>query len=286
MNIVERDLFKNAGILIVEDDVGVAEILSLICKHAGFRHVINAQDGIEGMRQLQRHTQDIDLISLDLVMPRMGGIELAQAVVNTHEHIVGLVVVTGVSTENFEKSLNGMGSETVLMRGVVQKPFDAPGLLHIFEEALRDVYAKRQKQVERGVSGSLSDLKRMLANQTADLAEMRDRLSTVSTQLTTLRSEVKESLASKPEPKTGSDFGYVWALTFLFLIVSGALFWASQYIQLLALLGITSFAVVVLMLVAVFDLSKGGKLSEKSLMEVLRKAFQFISRNNKPKKSS
>jgi hypothetical protein len=111
---------------------------------------------------------------------------------------------------------------------------------------------------------------------------MGDDIFKIASKVNNIEKPVLEA-TERTQPKTTSDLSYVWALTVVFLLVSGGLAWASEYfhLPLLSVLALVSVTILVLMLIAVFDLSKGGKLSEKSLMEVLRKAFTFISRRRK-----
>ena len=64
-------------ILIVEDDPTVGESLRLLLKKRG-HEILLASNGKEGL-QLFRH-EIVDLVITDVVMPKMDGIELLEAV--------------------------------------------------------------------------------------------------------------------------------------------------------------------------------------------------------------
>ncbi|HEY5996105.1 MAG TPA: ATP-binding protein, partial [Candidatus Deferrimicrobiaceae bacterium] len=71
---------KGAGaIVVVEDEEPVRRLMVRILEEHGYR-VAEASDGIEGLRLLESGSQPCDLLVADLVMPRMGGIELAARV--------------------------------------------------------------------------------------------------------------------------------------------------------------------------------------------------------------
>jgi DNA-binding response OmpR family regulator len=57
-------------ILIVDDDVELAEAMQLMLEHAGFR-VLTARDGHQGKQLIYEHKPD--LVVLDMMMHRMGG---------------------------------------------------------------------------------------------------------------------------------------------------------------------------------------------------------------------
>ena len=63
-------------ILLVEDDDGIRRLARLILDSLGY-HLLEAADGQEALALAQQHTGGIDLLVTDVVMPRLGGRELA-----------------------------------------------------------------------------------------------------------------------------------------------------------------------------------------------------------------
>lgn len=62
-------------ILVVEDDKNTARLMQAVLKHAGYE-VFTAGDGAEALELIDR--QHIDLIVLDVMMPRMDGYEFTE----------------------------------------------------------------------------------------------------------------------------------------------------------------------------------------------------------------
>ncbi|HLA63147.1 MAG TPA: response regulator, partial [Rhodothermales bacterium] len=62
-------------VLLVDDEEDILELLGYTLEKAGFR-VLTARDGAEGLR-LARSSEP-DLFVLDIMMPRMDGVELTQ----------------------------------------------------------------------------------------------------------------------------------------------------------------------------------------------------------------
>jgi PAS domain S-box-containing protein len=63
-------------ILLVEDEEGVRDIVALALRQQGFS-VVEAVDGVEALRIVDGRADAIDLLCTDVVMPRMGGRDLA-----------------------------------------------------------------------------------------------------------------------------------------------------------------------------------------------------------------
>lgn len=297
-NLTKKIIFKEAGILLVDDETWLTDMLAQVCRDAEFKHVFVARNGLEAMTELQRHSDEIDLIAMDFMMPEMNGIQLAQAITNSHQRIVGMIMVTGYPSNDLMRQFLASGSETATVEDFIPKPFDISTILNSFEKALKDVFRKRQVQVPQNVSESIKDLKQLISLFSEQTKEFQEELRRLGDELKESRGDikcmqlelqnVKAAVVDLPKQigikndantrKTSGDLGYVWALAFVFLVVTGVLAWASVHLPILSVLALAAFAVAILILIAVFDLSKGGKLSEKSLMEVLKNAFQFIGR--------
>lgn len=74
---VKGDLRGDEHILVVEDDRGVRKFMVHTLQSFGYR-VLEATNGIEAMAVCQRDNVNVDMIISDLVMPKMGGLELAR----------------------------------------------------------------------------------------------------------------------------------------------------------------------------------------------------------------
>jgi two-component system cell cycle sensor histidine kinase/response regulator CckA len=66
-------------ILLVEDQSGIRDVLSDALQHAGYT-LLQAADGEEALRIVKEYTNPIHLVITDLMMPNMGGRELASIV--------------------------------------------------------------------------------------------------------------------------------------------------------------------------------------------------------------
>ncbi len=66
-------------ILIVDDDVAIANLVSDALGDEGFETVV-CSDGNEALEYIEQHTIDISLITLDIMMPGLSGLELCRMI--------------------------------------------------------------------------------------------------------------------------------------------------------------------------------------------------------------
>jgi len=118
-------------ILIVEDDHAVMRATVATLKNGGYT-VLTAANGDEACRLVQRHSGDIDLVLSDVVMPQLGGPELAEFLATARPD-TPIIFMTGYSdypivTEN--------GDNRIAKRRAIMKPFRPNELLSIVREVL------------------------------------------------------------------------------------------------------------------------------------------------------
>jgi CheY-like chemotaxis protein len=120
-----------ATVLLVDDndlDIELAKILLL--DHDGLQcKVVVAQDGQEALSRL--HDTEIDLVLLDINMPRMDGFELLQRM--RAEKLLDRVAVVMCSTSTYEEDISkakGLGA-----CGYLTKPPDFGRLRSILEQS-------------------------------------------------------------------------------------------------------------------------------------------------------
>jgi CheY-like chemotaxis protein len=70
---------QRGTILVVDDNIDICRLARFFLENAGYA-VVTASDGDEGFRFYQEHRSSIILLLTDVVMPNVGGIELADRV--------------------------------------------------------------------------------------------------------------------------------------------------------------------------------------------------------------
>lgn len=116
-------------ILLVEDERGLRNMTALLLKRAGY-DVLTAEDGQEAWDKLT--SESVDLIVLDIMMPRMDGYELARRLreVPDYKHI-WVIFLTALDAD-----LDALKGYELGAVQYVTKPFEGGFLLGVIEETL------------------------------------------------------------------------------------------------------------------------------------------------------
>ncbi|MCS7158398.1 MAG: GAF domain-containing protein [Blastocatellia bacterium] len=116
-------------ILVIEDEAVILELARQMLQSLGY-HVLTARDGQEGVALYSTWHSQIDLILLDVVMPRMSGHEAFHQLRRINPK-AKILLITGYSPEHVAAELLAQGA-----LGVVQKPYERRELARIVRQAL------------------------------------------------------------------------------------------------------------------------------------------------------
>ena len=131
-------------VLIVEDDPDTAKLVGLYLQRDGHK-VMSAADGLEGLR-LAREARP-DLVVLDLMLPRLDGIEVCRAL-RTESEVPIVMVTARVEEEDRLQGLD-LGADDY-----VSKPFSprelASRVRAVLRRTIRDASQKGPAEVKHG----------------------------------------------------------------------------------------------------------------------------------------
>jgi two-component system chemotaxis response regulator CheY len=120
---------KKAKILIVDDAIFMRRMLSDILKQGGYDVVAEAANGKEAVEQFRKSKPDI--VTMDIIMPEMGGIDAVKEIIKADERAKILMV-------------SAMGQQQLVVEAIqagakdfVVKPFEASRVLTAVERILK-----------------------------------------------------------------------------------------------------------------------------------------------------
>jgi two-component system cell cycle sensor histidine kinase/response regulator CckA len=83
-------------ILVVDDEVTVRRFAARVLEREGYV-VIEARDGAEALEVIQRGGTAFEVVVSDIVMPRLNGVELMQALFTSHPGLP-VILISGYAT--------------------------------------------------------------------------------------------------------------------------------------------------------------------------------------------
>jgi two-component system, cell cycle sensor histidine kinase and response regulator CckA len=116
-------------VLVVDDEPIVLNLCRRMLEFGGYR-VLTAGGGNEALQLLQGNTQRIDLALLDVIMPAMNGIELANLLRQASPGI-RIVLTSGFGP----KEIGRVAGDAQPYR-IIWKPFKTESLVRMIENAL------------------------------------------------------------------------------------------------------------------------------------------------------
>ena len=119
-------------ILVVDDEANVRSVAQRVIRRAGYAVAV-ANDGIEALAFAEAHPQEVSLVLLDMLMPRMNGEQTFDALREIMPH-VPVLLTSGFSEE--EASQRMLGEPNVRF---IQKPFGINQLVSAIEAMIDEL---------------------------------------------------------------------------------------------------------------------------------------------------
>lgn len=124
-----RNRVDSHSVLVIDDDPTVRLVTQQILERYGYS-VFLASDGEEGVELFREKQGEIDVILLDMVMPRLNGIECFR-IFHSEKPTIPVIVITGIVTSADVELILREGAQEIL-----SKPFSRDGLLTALDTVL------------------------------------------------------------------------------------------------------------------------------------------------------
>lgn len=134
---------KRETILLVDDEKEIVELLTIYLCNEGYR-LLKAYDGIEALECLQK--EDVDLIILDVMMPKMDGLEACMKI--REERKMPIIILSAKNTDMDKISGLSIGADDY-----VGKPFNPLEIVARVKSQLRR-YHGFNRDSNRNIDGS------------------------------------------------------------------------------------------------------------------------------------
>ena len=118
-------------VLVVDDSMFVAKQLTQILSSDGYEIVATAQDGKEGVDKYKELCPNVDLVTMDITMPRMDGITALEQIVAFDKN-ARVVMVSALGKEELVKKSLLAGAKNYIV-----KPLDRKKVLERISSALK-----------------------------------------------------------------------------------------------------------------------------------------------------
>lgn len=115
--------------LVVDDEGAVRRFVVRVLEREGFA-VLEASDGAEALELVRAGTASIEVVISDIVMPRLNGVELMQALGSSHPDIP-VILMSGYATA----ALTDLGIAAPC--SILPKPFPPERLLEEVRRCIR-----------------------------------------------------------------------------------------------------------------------------------------------------
>ena len=118
-------------VLVVDDSMFVAKQLTQILSSDGYEIVATAQDGKEGVDKYKELCPNVDLVTMDITMPRMDGITALEQIIAFDKN-AKVVMVSALGKEKIIKKSLLSGAKNYIV-----KPLDRKKVLERISAALK-----------------------------------------------------------------------------------------------------------------------------------------------------
>ncbi|HAP43324.1 MAG: two-component system response regulator [Spirochaetes bacterium GWD1_61_31] len=107
-------------VLIVDDSMFIAKQLGQILTSEGFEVVGTAPDGMQGLEKYKELMPNIDLVTMDITMPQMDGVNALEKILE-FDRSACIIMVSALGKEDIVKKCLLMGAKSYIVKPLDRK---------------------------------------------------------------------------------------------------------------------------------------------------------------------
>ena len=108
------------NILVVDDSIFVKKQLSQILTSEGFNVVDTAADGEEAIEKYKEHHPKVDLVTMDITMPKMDGISALEKIIEFDKN-AKVVMISALGKQELVKKSLLLGAKNYIIKPLDRK---------------------------------------------------------------------------------------------------------------------------------------------------------------------
>jgi len=117
-------------VLIVDDSMFVAKQITQILTSEGYQVVHTAADGLEGYEKYKELYPNVDLVTMDITMPRMDGLSALQKIIEFDKN-AKVIMISALGKQDLVKQALVAGAKNYIV-----KPLDRKKVLERIQHVL------------------------------------------------------------------------------------------------------------------------------------------------------
>ncbi|MBF9017654.1 MULTISPECIES: response regulator [unclassified Oceanispirochaeta] len=122
---------RSIKVLVVDDSMFVTKQISQILTSEGFEIVGTASDGAEGVEKYKELYPEVDLVTMDITMPRMDGVTALEKIIEFDKD-ANVIMVSALGKQDLVKKSLMIGAKNYIV-----KPLDRKKVLERVVSAIK-----------------------------------------------------------------------------------------------------------------------------------------------------
>ena len=107
-------------VLVVDDSMFVAKQLTQILTSEGFEVVDTASNGQEGLEKYKEHYPNVDLVTMDITMPKMDGVTALEKIIEFDKN-ARIVMISALGKQDLVKKALMIGAKNYIVKPLDRK---------------------------------------------------------------------------------------------------------------------------------------------------------------------